>query len=154
MKRLKRICWVLFLTTLIFSSCGSEDKKNDLSKVKMVFDIPSLLDYDIDEVRMVYAMSALEQGAEPTKEQMKLEPKSWDDICERGELLLLITYNPKNRKVLEYFIATGTPGGLTDDYLDLLKICNVKKGDKRYSIVPVIATNDRYKFTGIRIVLK
>jgi hypothetical protein len=142
MRKILYICLTVFIAANFLIVYGCSEKK----EIKVVFDIPRLIGKNIDEVQQV------------------LGPVGKDSIPPRGSIaeglyakdnqMLLITFNRHSRKVIDFFVGTDDPSGLTEDYSDLLKICHARKGSSKYSIIPVRATNDKTKFTGIIIVGK
>ena len=64
---------------------------------------------------------------------------------------MLITYNPKTRKVIDFFIATNDPSGKTKKYNDLLQVTNVEENSSIVIVEPVKTIQDPNFFTGIKI---
>ncbi len=153
-KSLQFIAVVILLT-----SCGSSNSTEPTStgiakaKVKVVFNVPSLIGKNIDEIRKVLGKPS-DKEIEPTKLQMKMKFDSWDNSFEKDEHTLLVTSNPQNRQVIDFFIGTADPSGSTSDYTDLLQICNIVSDNSNYSVEPVPTLKDNTKYTGIKIVTK
>jgi hypothetical protein len=153
----KTLKHLLILTML--ASCGSpnSDEKKDSStqkiNTKFVFDVPSLIGKNIDEIRKVLGKPS-ENEIEPTKLQMKMKFDSWDNSFEKEGRTLYVTFNPQNRQVIDFFIGTTDASGSTSDYSDLFQICNVTNDDSNYTIEPVPTIKDNSKYTGIKIVVK
>ena len=142
---------------LLLFSCGTKSETNQATpekattEVLVVFDIPQLLGKNIDEVRSLLG-KPIDEEIEPSKIQMDMEFDSWDNSFEKSGKTLTVTFNPKTRKVLDFFIGTDDPSGLTSDYTDLIKMGNMYGNADKFSIEPVIALRDRTKFTGIKII--
>ena len=139
---------------ILLTSCGSSSKKEEQNKnIKAVYDVPSLVGKNIDEVRKALGKPS-DKDIEPTKQQMDMNFDSWDNSFEKDGKTLLVTFNPQDRKVTDFFISSEDPSGASEDYSDLLKICNVTEDDSNYSIEPVPVLNDATKYTGIKIAQK
>jgi len=153
-KSLQFIAVVVLLT-----SCGSSNSTELTSAiipkatVKAVFDVPSLIGKNIDEIRKVLGKPS-DKEIEPTKLQMKMKFDSWDNSFEKNEHTLLVTFNPQNRQVIDFFIGTKDPNGSTSDYSELVQISNVVSDNSKYSVEPVPTLKDNTKYTGIKIVAK
>ena len=147
---------VLYSLAVLFLliSCETTTKNTPQIDVKMVFDVPSLIGKNIDEIRQVIGMPSDGEQIEPTKQQMKMSFEYWDNSFEKDGKTLLITFNPQNRKVKEFFISTNDPSGATEDYSDLLLICNVTKNSPEYRVEPVPSISNNKQFTGIIITQK
>ena len=85
---------------------------------------------------------------------MKMKLKEWSNEFEKGAYSLLVTFNPKTRKVIDYFIGTGDSTGSTKNYSDLLALCKVTNANPNYYISPVNSLKDNTRYTGIRIIQK
>ena len=85
---------------------------------------------------------------------MKMKFDSWDNSFEKDGHSLLVTFNPQNRQVTDFFIETTDPSGSTSDYSDLLQLYNVTNDNTKYSVEPVPTLKDNTKYTGIKIVAK
>ena len=120
------------------------------ANIKAVFNVPDLIGNNIDQLRVVLG-NPIDNDPEPTKLQMKMKFKVWDNSFERSGQILLVTYNPQNRKVIDFFI-NSPDGGVVSDFSGLLKIGNVSMENAAYYIEPVKALKDPTKFTGIKIV--
>ena len=146
---------LLIATTILCTSCGTSSTPEPTTNVakteiKAVFDVPSLIGKSIDEVRKVLGKPT-DKDKEPSKLQKKMNFDTWDNTFEKEGHTLLVTFNPQNRKVTDFFIETSS---LTSDYSDLLQLCNVTNDNKNYLIEPVPSIKDNTKYTGIKIVAK
>ena len=160
MKKILLLATILFTVVVVtLTSCGSSTSSNEQkvksskTNVNFVFDVPSLIGKDIDEVKKILGKPT-DKNPEPTKQQMKMNFDTWDNSFEKDGHTLLVTFNPQNREVTDFFIDTSDPSGATTDYSDLLALCNVTNDNPKYSIEPVPALNDNSKFTGIKIIKK
>ena len=149
----------LIVAAILLTSCGSsnstEPNSTSIPKttIKTVFDVSSLMGKNINEVRKVLGNPS-DKEIEPTKLQMKMKFDSWNNSFEKDGQTLLVTFNPQNRQVTDFFIGTTDPSGTTSDYSDLLQICNVTDDNSQYSIEPVPTLKDNTKYTGIKIMVK
>jgi hypothetical protein len=150
----------LIVATILLTSCGSSSSTEPTATtsitktdIKAVYDVPSLIGKNIDEIRKVLGKPS-DKEIEPTKLQMKMKFDSWDNSFEKEGCTLLATFNPQNRRVADFFIETTDPSGSKSDYSDLLQICNVTNDNPKYSIEAVPTIKDNTKYTGIKIVAK
>jgi hypothetical protein len=82
---------------------------------------------------------------EPTKQQLESSlADEWDKEFEKDNESLLVTYNPKTKVVIDFFIA-GT------DKKSLLAVGNLKEKDENYVIDYVEAIKNPSEITGIKI---
>lgn len=121
--------------------------------IKVLFNLPLIIGKDINDVRKALE-SPIDKDIEPTKLQAKMGVDEWNNNFEKEGFTLVVTFNPKTRKVIDFFIGTKDPSGTTNDYSDLLQKCNVTNDNPKYSIIPVPAIKDNTKYTGIRIMEK
>ena len=138
MKKILFISLVLCSASIIFTACHTDKKQ-----VKMVFNVPALIGKNIDEIRNTLGP--------PPKDTIESQSSIGTDLYYNEDQMLLVTFKKRSRKVVDFFCGTPNPTGLTDDYSDIMKICNVSKNNPNYIIIPVIASNDNTKYTGIRI---
>lgn len=151
----------IIASLIILSSCNSSSSteqttaKTSITKtdIKTVFDVPSLIGKNIDEVRKILGKPT-DKEIDPSKAQLKMDLDSWDNNFEKDGYSLLVTYNPQNRKVIDFFISTKDPSGITSDYSDLLKVCNITNDNTKYTVEPVPTIKDDTKYTGIKITAK
>ena len=147
------------VAAILLTSCGSSNSTEPTSTsipkttIKAIFDVSSLVGKNIDEVRKVLGKPS-EKEIEPTKLQMKMKFDSWDNSFEKDGHILLVTFNPQNRQVTDFFIETTDPSGSTSDYSDLLQLYSITNDNTKYSIEPVPTLKDNTKYTGIKIVAK
>lgn len=144
------------IAIIFFASCDSsispQVNKNPVrTDIKVVFDVPALIGKDIDQIRKVLGKPS-DKEIEPSKLQKKNNFNTWDNSFEKDGKTLLVTYNPKNRKVTDFFINSDDPSGASENYADLLIICNVTRNYAKYSIEPVHENIDPSRYTGIKIV--
>ena len=127
------------------------ESREPVKLAKPVFNIPSLVGLNIDQVRKVLGKSK-DKDLEPSSLQLKNGFEEWDNSFKKKGYSMLVTFNPKTRRVVDFFIDTQDPSGATRDYGDLLVVGDVNNNDTKYSIVPVPTGLDPSKFTGIKIV--
>lgn len=63
----------------------------------------------------------------------------------------MVTYDVKTRKVVDFFIDTKDPSGLTTDREYLAALGNIKTGQEAYDVEFVEALNNPGKYTGVKI---
>jgi hypothetical protein len=116
---------------------------------QFIFDIPSLIGKNIDEVRGVLGSSvdAERDMEEPNADQLSLGTKQWDNTFSKDNQELMVTFDVKSRKVIEFFLAG-------DSKEKLLEVGNLEDGNSNYSIESVKALKDSSKITGIVITSK
>ena len=149
----------LVIVATMFVSCGSSNSQEPQetetiqTEIQPIYDVPSLIGKNIDEIRTILGKPS-DNEIEPSKLQMKMGFDSWENSFEKDGRTLLVTFNPQNREVVDFFIETNDPSGSTSDYSNLLQICNLTNGESNYSIEPVPTIKDNSQYTGIRIVAK
>ena len=142
-----------FLLALIFgltiSACDSETQKPSTTKTeepeketqKVIYDIPSLVDKNIDEVKTVLGTPKSE--TEPTQQQKDLGFNQGSLMYEKDSQGLLITYNSKTRTITDFFL-DGT------DKNKLLASGNLSEKNDKYLVEAVQQLDDKSKITGIK----
>ncbi len=110
------------------------------AKAQFVFDVPSLVGKNIDEVRQVLG--------QPTEAQKSLGGfNEWDNTFKKDNEELLVTFNYQTRKIIDFFISTTN-----QDKNRLLQIGNLKENSPDYKIEYVKAIKDPSKITGVKII--
>ena len=152
--------FIFSLSILFFFSCNSSNsnepkivKNTSVPETKAIFDVPSLVGKDIDEIRKKLG-TPIDKEIDPSTIQKKMKVDFWDNTFNKNSQSLQVTFSPLNRKVTDFFIGTKDPSGLTSDYSDLLSVGNLKKESSNYIVVPVSTIKDKTKFTGIKIIVK
>jgi len=144
---------LLFLIAILIQSCNNNGgNESDKKKLDILFDIPTLDGKNIDEIVKVWGIPS--SNSEPTKLQLKNGNNEWDKTFKKDGYELLITYNPKTRDVIDFFIGTKDSSGKTNDYTDLLQVTNVTENSKTIIIEPIKTIQDPDFFTGIKIKFK
>jgi len=119
------------------------------SNVSSLFDVPALIGKNIDEVR----------GSLGTPADKSLEPpdsyyNEWDNRFHKRGYTLLVTFNPKTRQVIDFFVPTTDPSQKTNDYTTLLRVSNVNITNPSYLVTPVPIPEHPSEYTGIKITEK
>jgi len=152
MNKIIAVFFALILCASCNSSTSHEVNKNPVrTDIKVIFDVPTLIGKNMDQVRKLLGKPS-DKEIEPSKLQKKNNFDTWDNSFEKDGKTLLVTYNPQNRKVTDFFISSTDPSGASDNYAELLSICNVNRDNAKYSIEPVPAIKDQTKYTGIKII--
>ena len=142
---------ILFIG-LLFSACGSNSKNEthvqQSVKAEVVFDIPSLIGKNIDEIRKSIG-KPVDKEIEPSALQMKTKGFNyWDNSFKKDGYTLQITYDPHTRKVNDFFISNNNAVDNTDT---LRAIVNVNSNDTLYKLEDVKLIKDPSQFTGTLI---
>ena len=116
---------------------------------KYVFDVPSLVGKNIDGVKTVLGSSI---DKEPTQQQMNLGIDEWSLTFRKDGKELLVTYNPKTKKIIDFFISTDDPSGKTKDKNHLMELGNLKESDPNYKLEFVKALKDSLSYTGVKAI--
>jgi len=153
--------WLIigFILLLVFSSISSknrEKKSQNINKPQpttqsYVFDMPTLIDKDLEELETILGKP---KGLNPTEQQISLGVKEWEKIFIKNNKELLVTYKISNNEIIDFFISTDAPSGITQDKKHLLKLGNLKENDEKYSLEFVKAIKNPSYFTGIKIIPK
>ncbi len=116
---------------------------------KYVFDVPTLLGKNVDELRQVLGSPTGNQ-LEPTQQQIDLGVNTWDNTFEKDGRKLLATYDPQTRVVEDLFIGTNDSSGSTKDKQTLLEVGNLKEGSSTYKVEFVKTIKDPSAYTGVK----
>ena len=126
------------------------DEETDTVTLKYTFDVPSLLGKNIDEIRVELGTPTDGDLMEPTAEQMA-GTSQWDNTFQKDGKELLVTFDAKTREVIDFFIPTDDPSGVTKDIQPLLEIGNLNENSSNYTIEKVSAIKDPSSYTGIMV---
>jgi hypothetical protein len=124
------------------------DNKTE-KEIKIVFDVPSLLNKNIDEIRKDLGQPVDKEMLEPTKEQMDMNFEEWDNNFEKNGCSLLVTFNPQTRKVIDFFLTTTTSEKI-ENIDNLLIIGNLEEDSSDYELKTVIAFKSK-EINGVTI---
>lgn len=113
------------------------NQKAPKSLVPFVFDVPALLDKNIDQIAQ-----ALGKPTEPEVPNLTLN--EMERRYRRKGYTLVIDYDTVNRKVTGFIIPATEPAGGTKDCHKLLAAGNVKAGDARYTVDSLAMPTDGY----------
>ncbi len=116
-----------------------------------VFDVPSLVGKNVDQIRKILG-NPVDKDIEPTKLQLEMmgQEVTWYNSFKKEGVDLLVTYDAKTRKVVDFFISD-----LGDqDKIRLLAAGNLKNGDPAYVLEFVKALKDPTTYTGVKITPK
>jgi len=138
---------------VILTSCGgganeNSDANSDNKSYEMIFDVPSLIDKNVDEI--VQVLGKPENDDEPTELQIKSGIVEWEKSFQKGGYELLVTYNATTRKVIDFFIPTNSSTGMTENIDELLQVSNVKN-NAVLKVEQVKTLKNPKEFTGVRI---
>jgi hypothetical protein len=151
------------LLLLLPTGCGPADKPvaettavhspaaPAISSVRPVFDIPALAHQNIDQIRTTLG-KVNGPDTEPSREEVQSGIVEWGKQFRRDSTTLLVTYEVKTRRVVDFFI-TSTHGR-TADYVPLLQLANVKPDDPHWSIEPFPMPGNPHRYIGVRVAAK
>ncbi|MFA5129734.1 MAG: hypothetical protein WC477_02310 [Patescibacteria group bacterium] len=128
---------------------GLSEQPKASSIVQQVFDVPSLVGKNIDGV--IVALGSPTSGTEPTALQLQSGTTEWDKSWDKNGTSLLVTYNLKTKKVVDFFVGTTDPSGLTKDKQQLLTLTGTREGQSSYVVEFVQALKSPGSYTGIKI---
>ena len=111
---------------------------------RIIFDIPSLVGKSIDEIRKTLGKPK-DQEIEPTGLQMKMGVNEWDNLFTNDGKELLVTFNPRTRRVIDFFLEG-------QDKTILMQRGNLVEGTRAYRIEPVHEIREPSKISGIKII--
>lgn len=113
---------------------------------KQIFDIPALIGKNVDQVKT--ALGAAKIKDEPTQFQLDMGTEEWSNTISKDGTDLLVTYHPKTRKVVDFFISASVVEG---DQETLYKVANVKPEASNYRLEFVKANTRPGLYTGLKI---
>lgn len=114
--------------------------------LQFTFDVPSLIGKNIDEVVAALGKPSLDEA--PTKQQISLGlADTWEKEFTKNDVTLLVTYNFKDKTVMDFFL-----GG--DDKAKLLIQGNLQEKSDVYVVEAVKAIIDANKITGVKVMKK
>ncbi|MCD6194678.1 hypothetical protein J7K05_00525 [bacterium] len=120
-------------------------------KVTYVFDIPSLVDKNIDEVRERLG-APTNSSLEPSSKQKALGIIEWSNTFSKNNAELVVTFNSATRQIIDFFIPTDNPSGMTNDTQHLLELGHLELNSDRYQIEFVKAIKQPSSYTGVKII--
>ena len=144
-----------FLSLTFIAGCGIESTNNAPivnSPVSVVFDIPSLVDKNVDDIISSFWPDFTKNISEPTNQQLKLWVDEWDNSIDKEGYTLLITYNPKTRKVVDLFLSADKD--INNNRATLIQVWNLINNANNYFIEDVQALKNPSQITGIKIIKK
>lgn len=111
---------------------------------QFIFDVPALIGKNIDEVKAVLGSPTTYTA--PTKQQLALMD-IWDMEYTKDDVNLLITYNPKSKTVLDYFIDGS-------DKAKLLALGKLQEKNDAYIAEFVKNISNPNEILGVKIIKK
>jgi len=114
--------------------------------IAVVFDVPSLIGKSIDEVRQVLG-SPQDTEIEPSQQQLNLGVTEWYNGFTSDGQDLMVTYNPRTRKVIDLFLAGS-------DRDTLMQLGNLGADSPAYRVESVKALREPSQITGLKIIPK
>lgn len=121
-----------------------DQQKQTVQETKVIFDIPSLVGKNIDEI--IATIGEPDKNSLPTDEQAKIT-NEWSVEFTKENKILMVEYNLKSKVVKDLFISG-------DNKDELLTIGNLKENDPNYSLEFVKQQTDPTKITGVVVTKK
>ncbi|QQR77129.1 MAG: hypothetical protein IPJ67_03155 [Candidatus Moraniibacteriota bacterium] len=110
---------------------------------KAAFDVPSLIGKNIDEVKQVLGKPSID--LEPTSQQLASGvADEWEKDFEKDSETLTVTYSPKTKVVVDFFISGMDQGAL-------LNAGNLNENDENYVVEFVKAIKNPSDITGVKV---
>ena len=162
-KNLLKLWWLWliigFILLLVFlpNTSKNGEKKSQSNNTPQtttqsyIFDMPILIDKNLEELETILGEP---RGSNPTEQQISLGIKEWEKIFIKDGEELLVTYKISSNKIIDFFISTDDPSGMTQNKKHLLELGNLKENDEKYSLEFVKAIKNPNYFTGIKIIPK
>lgn len=116
---------------------------------KFIYDIPSLIGKNIDEIKNILGEPADKEFTEPTQEQISLGAKEWDNTFRKDDFDLLVSFNISSRKIVDFFVSTSSK---YPDKNKLMEVTNTKENASNYTIEAVKELKNPSNITGIKII--
>lgn len=146
-----------FLPLALLLSCVSTEQpvaenpasapvKGSLSRA---FDVPALLGLNADQIARPLISQSIRPDHNLTPRELPTGATEALYTYWRDTTALDVSYDPATLRVNSYFIKTKH--GLTADYAALLKLANVSRYDKRFTIEPIASVGNPQLFTGVKL---
>jgi hypothetical protein len=143
---------IISLALLLLSSCAVADRPSSPTAGAAVFDVPTLLSQDIDQIRSSLLGKTQGRADDPNARQYQGGPSEWTKSFVRDTTTLLVSFNSQTRQVHDFFIRTAH--GRTNDYTTLLRLANVRSNDRRIRVEPMKAQTEPGLYSGVRFTAK
>jgi hypothetical protein len=117
------------------------------------FDVPALVGLDIKGV--VAKLGAPDTPLTPDPNLPSLKNgmlKTWDVTWKKGRNELLVQYEIRTLRVVDYFIPTSDPTGATSNPSEMRSLGNLIEVPTRYTLIPVPAVGRTGQYAGLKIV--
>ena len=115
-------------------------------QVVAIFDVPSLIDKDIDGVRQTLG-DPIDDQIEPTSLQVQVGIDEWSNQFQKSGHTLLVTFKPSTRKIVDFFLEGSNK-------TTLMRQMRLQEGATDYRVEPVRSIKNRSQITGIKIIPK
>jgi len=134
----------------IIAESGEPDAAPAMTATQQVavFDVPSLIGKNIDEVRAELGTPS-DKDPEMTEQQMQFGATEWYNSFDRDGRSLLVTFDSRTRQITDFFISATDDAG---DTQSLLAVGNLREIDPRYSVEFVKALQNPSEYTGVKVV--
>jgi hypothetical protein len=157
----KSVKWIVTVLVLIIclvagsqnganTETNGKQEKQESSNSELnntyVFDVPSLFGKNIDQVREVLGTPTDGSLIEPTQQQLA-GSSQWDNTFKKDSESLLVTFNAKDRSIIDFFISASS-----QNKADLLKKGNLKSSSSEYKLEYVKSLKNPSEITGVKII--
>ena len=148
----------IFIAGISFASCGFQGSNpnpntSDHANGKVIFDIPVLLNKNIDEIIQELGKSTYQlPDFKKTKEGSDLE--STEEIYVKDGYLLVISYNTKSRIVYDFYLQTKNKIDKGQEYANFLSAMHLDPHNTHYSIQPIVDRGDAGFYAAITVAKK
>lgn len=136
------------LAFLFLTGCAVADRPSSPTAGAAVFDVPTLLGQDIDQIRSSLLGKTQGRADDPNARQYQSGPTEWTKTFARDTTTLLVSFNSQTRQVHDLFIRTAH--GPTADYSSLLQLANVRANDRRVRSEPMKTQASPVLYSGVR----
>lgn len=136
-------------TTTNTTNTAPTNTNTPQAQASVVFDLETLTGKNIDQIKTVLGQPKDGSLSEPNADQVALGTTQWDNTFEKDGYELLVTFNPDTRSVIDFFLATNDPSGMTKDIQSLKQMLNVES-TSNYTVEPVKTIKDPTSYTGVK----
>lgn len=132
------IFFVIPAIATFFSQLQSVQTEESAVEIDPVFDVPSLLDKNINEIKL--ALGTPKYDTEPTKLQISMGVTEWDKTWNKDRASLIVTYDFKTKNVIDFFISDISEGATRNKNL-LLNLGGLNNNQTQYQLKFVEVVN-------------
>jgi len=127
---------------------GYAQYTNGSAATAAVFDVPSLVGKDINDVQAILGISTEDNSNHVWPNGDDEHLKTW----QKAKVDLAVNFHSQNNQVIDFFIGTDDLSGTTSDKERLFALGNLKEGDPRYRIDIQPAGGHPNEYTGVKAI--